>query len=145
MTNDIDEWVLERIGAAKSYADNGQRDDARLAYRALLDELRDDPGQAAAVLHMYAIVVDALHEKLAVNEESLRQAELAGDAFPSPLKATLYANIGYSHQALGDSAAALRWYQQAKAAAADLDDDDYGNMMRAGIDGILDRLVSQES
>jgi tetratricopeptide (TPR) repeat protein len=140
MTHDIDEWVLDRIGAAKALADDGKMEDARSAYVALLDDLRDDPRQAAGVLHMYAIVVDDLHEKLAINEEALRLADSVGDAFPFALKATLYANIGFSHATLGNSAAAVDWYQQAKIAAAGLDDDDYGNMMRTGIDGTLERL-----
>ncbi|MEY2473708.1 MAG: hypothetical protein QOK28_3037 [Actinomycetota bacterium] len=144
MAYDIDDWVLARIGIAKGLADDGKTDDARAAYRALLEDLRDDPRQAAGVLHMYAIVIDDLHEKLAINEEALRLADSVGDAFPFASKATLYANIGFSHEALGDSAAALDWYQQAKIAAAGLDNDDYGNMMRNGIDGILSRLGVSE-
>jgi tetratricopeptide (TPR) repeat protein len=140
MAYDIDEWVLNRIGAAKALAEDGKAEDARSAYMSLLDDLRDDPRQAAGVLHMYAIVVDDVHKKLAINEEALRLADSVGDAFPFAAKATLYANIGFSHEALGDSAAALNWYQQARVAAAGLDDDDYGNMMRNGIDGILERL-----
>ncbi|MEY2426460.1 MAG: hypothetical protein QOI61_2032 [Actinomycetota bacterium] len=140
MTHDIDDWVLDRIGVAKALADDRNAEGARSAYVALLDDLRDDPRQAAGVLHMYAIVVDDLHEKLAINEEALRLADSVGDAFPFASKATLYANIGFSHQSLGDNAAATYWYQQAKVAAAGLEDDDYGNMMRNGIDGILQRL-----
>jgi hypothetical protein len=107
MTHELDDWVLERIGAAKALAENGKVDDAKAAYVALLGDLGDDPRQAVGVLHMYAIVVDDLHEKLALNEEALRLADSVGDAFPFPLKATLYSNIGFSHAALGDSTAAI--------------------------------------
>src|SRR5690349_5192612 len=74
MTLDLDTRVLDGIAEAKTLAADGNTAAAQRVYRELLAELDDDPRQAVCVLHMYAIVVDDLHEKLAINEEALRRA-----------------------------------------------------------------------
>ena len=141
MTLDLDDHVMEGLARAQAFVGEDKIDDAKAVYEGLLDELRDDPRQAAAVAHMYAIIVDDPGEKLAINEESLRLAEAVGeDAFPVPLRATLFANIGWSHLVLGDRVAATGWYERAEEAAAGLGDDDYGNMMRNGIAAHLAKL-----
>src|SRR5687767_560835 len=87
------------------------------AYCMLLDEVGDEPGQAVAVLHMWAIAVDDPAEKLAIDEEALRRADAAPDS-PPLLRATLLANLRYSHLQLGDKDAARAWYLKARVAAA---------------------------
>ena len=90
---------------------------------------------------MWAVATDDPQEKLALNEDALRRADAAA-AFPPTLRASLLANLGFSHCELGDDVAARSWYLEARAAAADLPDDDYGRMVRAGIDAQLDRINS---
>jgi hypothetical protein len=142
MTLDLDTRVLDGIAEAKTLAADGNTAAAQRVYRELLAELDDDPRQAVCVLHMYAIVVDDLHEKLAINEEALRRATaLSEDVFPEAMRATLYANLGWSRLSLGDAAAAKDWYVRAQVAAEGLDDDDYGRMMRHGVKRQLELLA----
>lgn len=124
---------MSALRAAGSLAAKGDNASAAAAYRALLDELGDDDYQAAAVLHMYAIVIDDPRQKLQVNEDALARA-IRSDQFPPALFASLLANLGYSHRELGDVDEARSWYTKAKAAAAGLDNDDYGLQVRAGIE-----------
>lgn len=140
MSLDIPDHVTAEIRRAQALAVNGDVDGASAAYRALLEEVSSDAQQAVAVLHMWAIVIDDPHEKLAINEEALRRADEAAD-FPAPLRASLLANLGFSHQALGDTATARSWYLQARGAAAELADDDYGAMVREGIERQLELLT----
>lgn len=141
MNLEIDDDVLTELRRAQALAADGHLAEALNAYEALLARLVERPYQAAAVAHMYALIVDDPHQKLQVNENALRFAEsVPDDGFPPPLRATLYANIGYSHRELGDPDEARAWYLRAQQAADALDDDDYGRMMRAGIDNELRNL-----
>lgn len=144
MNHDLDERVLAGIAEARALASDGNLEGEKDTYRRLLDGLDDDPKQAAGVLHMFAVIEDDLDAKLALNEDALQRAEtLSKEEFPEPLRATLYANIGWSHHSLGNSEDAVRWYERAQAAARGLDDDEYGRMMRDGIDTILTKLASR--
>jgi hypothetical protein len=141
MNLELDEDVAEGLARAQALIADGQPNDARAVYAQLLDAASGRPVQGAAIAHMYAIAVDDPHEKLAINLESLRLAESApSDEFPYALRATLFANIGWSHRALGDAAAAADWYRQAQTAADGLAQDDYGRMMRHGIASALAKL-----
>ena len=141
MSLDLPEPVLAEIRRAQSLAASGNAEGASDAYRALLDQVNGDAMQAVAVLHMWAVMVDDPQEKLALNEDALRRADAAPD-FPPPLRASLFGNLGFSHRELGDDEAARSWYLEAKVAAAGLPDDDYGRMVRQGIDAQLDLLSS---
>jgi hypothetical protein len=133
MRLDIPDAVEAEIRRAQRLASAGDASGAEAAYRTLFDQVAHDTAQAVAVLHMWATVIEDPEAKLSMNEESLRRAE-ADPTFPSPLRATLLANIGYSHRLLGDEETAQRWYLEAKDAAARLGDDDYGASMRTAID-----------
>jgi tetratricopeptide (TPR) repeat protein len=126
---DISDEIEAAIGAAQTLAAGGDVAAATDAFEAILDSLGDDHVQAAAVLHMYAVVVEDLPKKLAINEEALRRADAAAD-FPPGFRASLLANIGYSHRALGNIDLARSWYVEAQTAASLLPDDDYGRMIR---------------
>ena len=139
MRLEIPDHLTEAIRRAQTLAADGRLEDANAAYRALLEEVDEDAAHAVAVLHMWAIIIDDPQEKLAVNVEALRRADSAPD-FPGPLRASLLANLGYSHVALGDRDAARSWYRQAREAAAGLADDDYGSMVRDGVERMLDSL-----
>jgi hypothetical protein len=142
VTLDIRDDVLASIHAASEVAVSDVPA-AMAAYASLVDTLADDPFHRACVKHMYAVIVDDLELKLRLNEEALADADsVAGDGFPFASKATLYAAIGWSHRALGNDQAALPWYERAATAAALLDDDEYGRMMRANVALALEHLAT---
>ena len=138
MKLDISDETMGSLRKAQELAAAGAVREAVTEYKRLLDSLADDY-ETAAVAHMYALIVDDPSEKLAINEGALRAAERCG-RFPPPLFASLYANIGYSKIELGDRDDARRWYEKAARSARDLDDDDYGRMVRAGIENQLRSL-----
>lgn len=130
--------------AAADLQRSGDLDGARAAYRALLDAPGTDDAGAAYVLHMLAVIVDDPQSKLDLNVESLERAESAGpETFPIEMKASVFANIGYSHRALGDLDAARRWYEQAQSAADQLPDDEYGNFIRSSAQKALDAINAE--
>ncbi len=129
------------LTAAADLRRSGDMDGARATYRALLDAPTTDDAGATHALHMLAVIVDDPQSKLDLNVESLERAERAGpENFPVEMKASIYANIGYSYQALGDLDEARAWYQRAQAASNQLPDDEYGNFIRENAQKALDAL-----
>ncbi len=130
-----------------SAADMQRSDDmdgARAKYRALLDDPETDDAGAATVLHLLAVIVDDSQAKLDLNIESLERAERAGpEKFPAEMKASIFANVGYSHRELGDLEEARRWYKRARATADELPDDDYGKRLRENTQRELDALEAR--
>jgi hypothetical protein len=119
----------------------GDMDGARAKYLALLDDADTDDAGAAYVLHMLAVIVDDPKTKLDLNLDSLARAESAGpDTFPLAMQASLFANVGYSHLALGERDEARRWYVRAQQAAEQLPDDDYGKMIRENAQRAIEKL-----
>jgi hypothetical protein len=53
---------------------------------------------------------------------------------------SLHLNLGEDYRKLGDLAIARRHLELGRAAAARLGDDPYGSMIRAGLDGLAERL-----
>ena len=140
MNLDLPEAVLTAIRDANRHASAGDPEAAEAAYQKLLQIVGDDDYQAAAVLHMYAVVVQDPERKIHLNLDALDHAESA-ENFPPALFASLYGNIGYSYLEAGDHAQARVWYGKAEAAASGLDDDDYGRMVRDGISSNLAALL----
>lgn len=130
------------LAAAKELADGDDLESAAAAYETLLAGLEEDPVGASAVLHMYALIVDEPRTKLELNLESISRAVAAGpSSMPVALRATLMANTGYSCLQLGDTHSARTWYLLAQEAAVDLDEDDYGRMVRRNISALLAGLA----
>lgn len=143
MDLDISDTTRASIRAAQARAAAGDVPGAVLLYRELLGSLADDDYEGAAVAHMYALIVEDPMEKLAINEDALERAERVSSRFPKPLFASLYANLGYSKIELGEADEARRWYERAAAVATGLDDDAYGQMVRAGIEAQLAMLEAR--
>jgi len=142
MKLEISDETTTAIRVAQATAAAGDVAAAVRQYRELLDALGHDDYQSAAVAHMFALIVDDPEEKLAINEDALMRAQRVPDGrFPAPLFASLYANLGYSNIELGRVDLARAWYEQARVAAAGLDDDDYGRLVRSGIETQLGRLT----
>ncbi|HYD09266.1 MAG TPA: hypothetical protein VEA78_04110 [Acidimicrobiales bacterium] len=121
------------IRTAQRLAEDGDVPAALGVFDALLENLVEDHREATAVLHVRALVVDDPAEKLWTNEAALHRAELAG--LPDAQRATLHANVGSSHHALGNLVEARRWYERALAAAGT---DDVS--LRQGVEEQLARL-----
>ncbi|MEY2425939.1 MAG: hypothetical protein QOI61_1511 [Actinomycetota bacterium] len=138
--SDLSAHVLEGLTAAAELQRSGDLEGARAAYRDLLNDPGTDDFDAVYVLHLLAVIVEDPQSKLDLNIESLQRAEVAGERFPAAMKASLLANVGYSHRALGDVAEARRWYLQAREAADQLPDDEYGRSIRDSAQQTLDAL-----
>lgn len=132
MNLDLPPPLLDAIRNANALAVAGDGAAAEAEYERLLRAAGDDDYQAAAVLHMYAVIVDDPDRKMQLNIEALACAERSA-GFPAALFASLYGNIGYSHLSSGDRDSARQWYEKAAAAASGLDDDEYGRLVREGI------------
>ena len=131
MQLDLSPTTQAAIRTAQRLIEDGDVPAALAVYDELLRAVGDDHCEATAVLHVRALILEDPAERLWANEAALQRAEL-GD-LPESVRATLYANVGASHHALGHRAEARRWYERALAAADD-------PALRDGVESQLSRL-----
>ncbi|MEJ2600866.1 MAG: hypothetical protein P8Z00_21215 [Anaerolineales bacterium] len=67
------------------------------------------------------------------NQEALQRAESLGDERIEAFYPSLYLNMGYSYEVLGDRDQAIRYYQLAAASLAALPAGPYGDLVRDGV------------
>ncbi len=122
----------------------GRPDAARELYEQAWSRSTDD-FEASAAAHYLARQQPNVGETSHWNGVALERADdavAAGDEGVRGFYPSLYANMGKSHEDLGDADEARRCYEQAAKTAEDLPDDGYGNMVRRGIQNGLGRTGS---
>jgi hypothetical protein len=90
----------------------GRKDDACSLYWKAWMSVRDDY-DACIAAHYVARCQDDPHQALYWNLEALRRAESVGDERVASFLPSLYVNLGYSYELLGDEAESKHFYQLA--------------------------------
>lgn len=143
--------VMARIGQAIELSHSGQREQARQLFDVLWEEIGPDgdPLHRVSVAHWMADVQDDLRAELewdlrafqAAGEVTDERARHAGAASPvAAFYPSLHLNLGEDYRKLGDLDAARRHLQFGQAAAANLGSDEYGTMIRGGLQALADRI-----
>jgi CO dehydrogenase/acetyl-CoA synthase alpha subunit len=148
----ITDPTLLRIGQAVQLAHQGAREAARRELAEIWEEIggeRGDPLQRCTLAHAMADVQDDVHQELLWDERALAAAGLITDAriaqagVPVPvagLYPSLHLNLSECHRKLGDLERAREHLGQARATAGALGDDDYGQLIRQGLEQVAERL-----
>jgi tetratricopeptide (TPR) repeat protein len=121
------------------YEGEGRYEDARAQFVQAWDESTDD-FEACIAAHYLARHQDTNEQRLQWNQESLRRAQAAGGQRVQDFYPSLYLNLGYSYEQLGEKAKASYYYELAENSAAKLSEDRYGKIVRDGIEEARRRL-----
>ena len=143
--------TMARIGEAIARAQQGQRAEARAAFAEIWGEIGDDgdPLHRCTLAHHMADVQDDPHDELAWDLRALHAADSVTDERAAAAGATgpvaafypsLHLNLGEDFRKLGNVAEARRHLDLGREAAVHLGDDPSGSMVRAGLDGLTERL-----
>lgn len=143
--------VMTRIGEAIALGQQGHRAEARASFAGIWAEIGDggEPLHRLTLAHHLADVQDDPRDELAWDLRALEAAESVSDAAAEAAGATgpvaafypsLHLNLGEDYRKLGDLEAARRHLELGTRAVSLLGDDPYGAMIKAGLDGLADRL-----
>ncbi|MDB5036115.1 MAG: hypothetical protein JWQ98_3356 [Chlorobi bacterium] len=110
----------------------GRPDDARDLFMRAWDRATDDY-EACIAAHYVARHQETPEETLRWNLEALNRAEAVDDGRIDGFRPSLYLNMGWSHEVLGDRAEAARYYTLAEKEVAGLPANGYGALVRGGI------------
>jgi hypothetical protein len=143
--------IMTRIGRAIALGQQGQRSAARTVFFEIWAEISHDgdPLHRCTLAHHMADVQDDPRDELDWDLRALEAAESVTDERAAAAGATgpvaafypsLHLNLGEDHRKLGDVARARRHLEFGRRAAAFLGDDPYASMIKAGLDGLAERL-----
>ena len=146
---------MTRIGEAIALGQQGQRAEARAAFDGIWADVGDggEPLHRLTVAHHMADVQDDPRDELVWDLRALEAADSVSDAAAAAAGATgpvaafypsLHLNLGEDYRKLGDLAAARRHLDLGRQAVSLLGDDPYGAMIKAGLDGLAERLTGEE-
>ncbi|MEU4624955.1 hypothetical protein AB0G04_33900 [Actinoplanes sp. NPDC023801] len=149
---DADE-IMARIGhGVELHHQRGDRDAARLLFARVWDEIggeRGDPLHVCVLAHSMAYVQDNVREELEWHLRALAAADrltedrVAGAGVPLPvagLYPSLYLSVSECYRRLGELDHAREHLRQARAGIGSLGDDDYGRLIRGGLDRLENLL-----
>ena len=148
--------TLARIGeGVELHHHRGRRDDARRVFARIWDEIggeQGDPLHVCVFAHSMADVQDDVHQELLWDQRALAAADLltqarvgeAGVALPvAGLYPSLHLNLADCYRKLGDLGRAREHLGQARAGIGALGDDDYGRLIRDGLDRLTRQLTAE--
>jgi hypothetical protein len=147
----ITDPTLIRIGEVAQAGHQGDREAARHRFAEIWDEIgeRGDPLHRCTLAHVMADVQVDVHDELRWDQRALAAAELvtearaqqAGMTLPvAALYPSLHLNLSECYRKLGDLARAREHLQQARASIDVLGDDEYGRLIRDGLQKVAERL-----
>ena len=148
----ITDPTLLRIGEAVQRNHQGEREAARLLFTKIWDEIggeQGDPLHRCTLAHAMADAQDDVRQELVWDQRALAAADLltearveqAGVTLPvAGLYPSLHLNLSECYRKLGDLDCAREHLQQAQATIGALGDDEYGQLIRAGLERMLDLL-----
>ena len=120
-----------------------RNDDARRLFTQAWEAAQDDY-DACVAAHYLARQQDTPQDTLKWNQESLARADAVGDERVCDFYPSLYLNLGFSHEVLGNRAEARRYYELAAEKTAVLPEDSYGDLVRNGVAEALKRTQTEE-
>ncbi|MBE1490899.1 tetratricopeptide repeat protein [Plantactinospora soyae] len=133
----------------------GQRKAARDLFAQIWDEIggeRGDPLHVCVLAHAMADVQDDVHQELIWDQRALAAADSltdtrvtqAGVTLPvAGLYPSLHLNLGECYRKLGDLGLAREHLQRAQAGIGALGDDEYGQLIKGGLDRLTQLLASE--
>lgn len=152
----ITDRTLIRIGeAAQLHHHQGQRDTARHLLSQIWDEIGGEQGNplhVCVLAHTMADVQDDAHQELLWDKRALAAADLlndertaqAGVALPvAGLYPSLHLNLADCYRKLGDLDRAREHLHYAQAGIDALGDDEYGQLIRNGLNTLTQQLTTQ--
>lgn len=152
----ITDPVLVRIGeGVELHHGRGRRDAARDLFAQIWDELggeQGDPLHVCVLAHAMADVQDDVHEELVWDQRALTAADQltearvaqAGVMLPvAGLYPSLHANLAECYRKLGDLDRARDHLQRAQTGIGALGDDEYGQLIKGGLDRLAQLLTSK--
>lgn len=107
--------------------------------------LSTDDYDASIAAHFLARHQKTPEETLKWNKESLYRANAVNDERISGFYPSLYLNLGYSFEVLGEIDEARHYYDLAAEHAADLPDTPYGAVVRNGIERAFQRIHAHDA
>lgn len=149
----ITDPVLVRIGEAVAlHHHQGRREDAGLRLAEIWDEIggeQGDPLHVCVLAHAIADVQDDVPQELAWDQRALAAADrltdertaLAGVTLPvAGLYPSLHLNLADCYRKLGELDTARKHLDHAVTGIDELADDEYGRLIRAGLDRLTQQL-----
>ncbi|MGC4761075.1 tetratricopeptide repeat protein [Micromonospora trifolii] len=134
----------------------GQREAARDLFAQIWDEIggeRGDPLHVCVLAHSMADVQEDVHQELVWDERALAAADLltedrvAQAGVPmsvAGLYSSLHLNLAECYRKLGDLDRARECLQRAQAGIGALGDDEYGQLIKGGLDRLVQQLATSE-
>jgi len=148
----ITDPTLIRIGEVVQLSHNGEREAARHQFAEIWDEIGGeggDPLYRCTLAHAIADVQGDVRNELLWDQRALAAAALitdaratqAGMALPvAGLYPSLHLNLSECFRKLGDLERAREHLRQARATIGVLGDDEYGRLIRDGLQKVAARL-----
>ncbi len=148
----ITDPTIARMGEAVQLSHQGKREAARLLYAEIWDEIggeQGDPLHVCTLAHAMADVQDDVLEELIWDQRALAAADLLTDArvaeagvtLPAAgLYPSLHLNLSECYRKLGDLDHAREHLQRAEATIGSLGDDEYGQLIKQGMERIAGQL-----
>jgi hypothetical protein len=147
--------TLARINqGVQLHHQQGQPDVARELFGQLWAEIggeRGDPLHVCVLAHSMADVQPDVHQELRWDQRALAAADLLTDdrlaraGVPmtvAGLYPSLHLNLGECYRRLGDPDRARECLERARAGIGALGDDDYGRLIRGGLERLEQRLAA---
>jgi hypothetical protein len=148
----ITDPTLVRIGEAVQLGHQGDRESARRLFAEIWDEIggeQGDPLHVCTLAHSMADMQDDVRQELVWDQRALVAAGLLTDARVAqagvPLSVaglypSLHLNLSECYRKLGDLDRAREHLQQARDTIGALGDDEYGQLIRQGLEQVAEGL-----
>jgi len=131
--------VVKLCGQGMQAEAEGRLDDARALFNQAWAASQDDYDRCVAA-HFVARHQDSPQQMLQWNLAALACAKAVGDERVRSFYPSLYLNLGYSYETLGNQVEARRHYELAAGKSDDLPPGPYGDLVRDGISRGLERV-----
>lgn len=138
---DANNPVVKLCAAGMQAEAEGRPGEARNLFNQAWAASQDDY-DACVAAHFVARHQDSSQEMLWWNQEALTRADAVGDERVRSFYPSLYLNLGYAYENVGDQAEARRHYELAAGKLADLPPGPYGDLVREGVARGLKRTGS---
>jgi hypothetical protein len=152
----ITDPTLTRIGqGVELHHHRGRREDARDLFAQIWDDIggeQGDPLHVCVLAHSMADVQDDVRQELAWDLRALAAADLVTDERVTQAGVTLsvaglypslHLNLGECYRKLGDLGRARDHLQQARDTIGALGDDEYGQLIKGGLERLAQQLTSE--
>lgn len=130
---------VAKLCAAGMQAERAGRDDAARRCYQQAWESSQDAYDACIAAHFLARKQDNATAALCWNRVALERAQAVGDERVNGFYPSLYLNLGWAYETLGDLASARQCYEQGAAWVEQLGADSYAAVVRGGLARALER------